>query len=270
MTDGQQAALNISVAGHSFFLTGKSGTGKTFAVEQIFKNLNRANRKIQVTCTTGIACSNFSAFVGAITLHSFSGVKDARGSTKVLLDLVKSNEQACKRWMDTEVLVVDEVSMLSKHLFVTLEYIARVVRGNNLLFGGIQVIACGDFSQLPPVSSSDEEGSSDYVFESQIWHEVLPHSVVLSEVVRQKDLAFVKNLNDVREVHIGDEQQKFVDQHMTGKEIIPEKFGVDFVPEIFCTNDDVDFTNHLYLEELAGALKTYKSTDTGSKTLLKK
>lgn len=56
------------------------------------------------------------------------------------------------RWKVAKCLVIDEVSMLSGDLFEKLEFIARSIRKNALPFGGIQIILCGDFFQLPPVS----------------------------------------------------------------------------------------------------------------------
>lgn len=166
-TRSQQEAINLSVAGHSFFLTGKGGTGKTFTLCSIYKQLTKLKRKVKVTCSTGIACTNLDG-VDATTLHSFAGIKDGRGSTEVLLKLVKNNDTACRRWLDVDTLVIEEISILSKHVFDSLEYIARRIRGNDLLFGGIQIIGSGDFYQLPPVHHcADVYSSNEYTFERQ-------------------------------------------------------------------------------------------------------
>lgn len=237
LTESQQKAVDLSLAGHSFFLTGKSGTGKTFAVENIFDALTCKKHNVKVTCSTGIACSNFPSHVGATTLHSFAGIRDGRGSRQVLLQLVKANEAASRRWREVQTLVVDEISMLSKHIFDTLEFIARSIRENDVLFGGIQIIVSGDFSQLPPVFTkySTNVASQLYAFESRFWDEVLPHTIELDVVMRQNDLEFINFLNDVRVCNIGETQQEYAERYLTSKDIDPVKFGVEFIPELFCS-----------------------------------
>ena len=46
-----------------------------------------------------------------------------------------------------QVLIIDEVSMISAELFQELEFRAREVRHSCLTFGGIQLILSGDFFQ---------------------------------------------------------------------------------------------------------------------------
>lgn len=51
--------------------------------------------------------------------------------------------------------------------FDELEAMARKIRRSKLPFGGIQLICCGDFLQLPPVSKGDEIKS--YAFQARTW-----------------------------------------------------------------------------------------------------
>lgn len=67
-------------------------------------------------------------------------------------------------------------------------------------------------------------------------------------------------MNNVREGKINEDGQEFARRFLANKTLNPCDFGVDFAPEMFCTNDDVDYTNHVYLEGLAGDLKLFKST----------
>ena len=64
-------------------------------------------------------------------------------------------------------MIIDEISMLDADLFELLNEIARKVKGNDLPFGGIQVVAVGDFLQLPPVQREKKEKS--FCFQSGVW-----------------------------------------------------------------------------------------------------
>lgn len=62
-----------------------------------------------------------------------------------------SRKERLYDWKFTEVLIIDEVSMIDPVLFTKLSVIGKMIRGNNKPFGGIQLIVSGDFFQLPPV-----------------------------------------------------------------------------------------------------------------------
>jgi ATP-dependent DNA helicase PIF1 len=98
------------------------------------------------SASTGIAACN----VDGCTLHSFGGVGLAMGTAEELYDKVIKNKNSTNRWRRTKVLVIDEVSMTDGHLFDKIDYIARRIRNTERAFGGIQLIICGDFLQLPP------------------------------------------------------------------------------------------------------------------------
>ena len=103
--------------------------------------------KVAVTAPTGIAATN----VSGVTIHSWAGVGLAKGRPQTIIDKVLKSSVACARWRQAVVLVVDEVSMLDSELFDILEATGRAVRGGQRPFGGLQIVTCGDFYQLPPV-----------------------------------------------------------------------------------------------------------------------
>ena len=74
--------------------------------------------------------------------------------TQVILEKVLRSDRVVKRWRDTEILIIEEFSMLSLRTFKIIHFIAQGVRKSKRTFGGVQIVACGDFKQLPPVSSS--------------------------------------------------------------------------------------------------------------------
>lgn len=72
----------------------------------------------------------------------------------------------------TDVLLLDEVSMISATKWSVLHYRLCLARHNYLPFGGLQVLGFGDFFQLPPV---EKEGTSvKFAFESEFWTAVFP------------------------------------------------------------------------------------------------
>jgi ATP-dependent DNA helicase PIF1 len=126
-----------------------------------------------------------AANIGGTTIHSFAGIGLGQGTGEQLVDFVKKNRKAVGRWMRSEVLIIDEVSMVDGDLFDKLAHIAKRFRrkeGNP--FGGIQLIMTGDFFQLPPVTKN---GQPKFAFEAAAWKECIDVTVNLTKVFRQKD-----------------------------------------------------------------------------------
>lgn len=109
-------------------------------------------------------------------------------------DSVRKNVQEC------DVVLIDEVSMLSRKDFEQLEMVCRIGRDNNWFFGGLQVVASGDFYQLPPVPNALYNDSGAFCFQSDIWDNVFDHRINLDTVVRQSE---PKLINAVRETARG-------------------------------------------------------------------
>ena len=129
-----------------------------------------------------MACSLYDE---AMAIHSFSGMKNARLDVESLVTGILSQESSCtqQRWVETNVLIIDEVSQLCAKNFEIITILAQRVRGIKKLFGGLQLICAGDFFQLPPIKSDVDEGK--YCFESLLWKQVFGHSVMLEKVYRQ-------------------------------------------------------------------------------------
>ena len=120
---------------------------------------------------------------------------------------VRASRGALARWRACSRLVVDEVSMLDARLFDALDAIARAVRNRpDAPFGGIQLVLCGDFFQLPPVArgggGEDDSGTAgaahNYAFAAAAWADAQLAVVTLTEPFRQADPAFVRILAAVR------------------------------------------------------------------------
>jgi len=150
----QQKVMDIVLSGQSLFFTGPAGTGKSLLLKEIIKKLRKIHSKksVFVTASTGIAACN----IGGITIHSFAGIGIGTLPKEDYVKIITRNKPTLKKWQSAKVLIIDEVSMLGADLLDILEYVARQVREDDSLFGGIQVVLCGDFLQLPPVEKKEK------------------------------------------------------------------------------------------------------------------
>ena len=120
---------------------------------------------------------------GAKTLHSWAGIGLANGGIFEVADKVINNYHKAKIWKKTDILIVDEVSMMSKKLFELLNYIGqRTRKAPHLPFGGIQLVFSGDFYQLPPVGNQDEPDTISFCFESVEWATTFKQSISLKTI----------------------------------------------------------------------------------------
>lgn len=200
LTAEQSTILKLALDGVSFFFTGDAGTGKTKTLRSIATCLKHkfGNDHIGVTATTGIAASH----INGETIHSWAGIGIGRGSRYVLLQKAMSNVEATCRWRKCKVLFIDEVSMLDKEAFDSLEFIARKIRECEQPFRGLQIILCGDFRQLPPVVNlscdNDQVQGVQYCFAANSWGSSIKVCVKLSKVHRQRDPELISLLSEIR------------------------------------------------------------------------
>lgn len=99
-------------------------------------------------------------------------------------------------WLNCQRLVIDEISMVEADFFDKLEAVARAVRQQKKPFGGIQLIICGDFLQLPPVTKGSQQ--PQFCFQAKSWRRCVPVILELTEVWRQADQTFISLLQAVR------------------------------------------------------------------------
>ena len=128
--------MNFAMDGHNVFVGGKPGTGKTYIVKRVVSVLQQT-KQVKVTCTTGMACSLYD---DAMTLHSFGGIQNSRMNVDSIVSSIMSRDTCKRRWLETDVLCIDEVSQLSAKNFELMNTLAQRVRGSTKLFGGLQVI----------------------------------------------------------------------------------------------------------------------------------
>lgn len=213
----------------SVFFTGSAGTGKSFLLRSIIEGLCDTARAggLAICASTGIAAIQ----IKGQTLHRFTGI----GLANVPFDtLLKRAWKKKKSWRATSILIIDEISMISGELFDQVEKIARTVRESNLPFGGLQLVICGDFFQLPPVAK--EKG---YAFEASSWKDCISKTIELTEVFRQKDLELVATLNRIRHGICTIKDYQFL---QTANRPLADDDGI-LPTKLYCTNKSVDAEN---------------------------
>ena len=247
----QALALEILHAGKSVMLTGPAGAGKTYVLNQFIRQAKADGKHVSVTATTGLAATH----LGGNTIHAWSGI----GVSDVLAEdfedyLLKSRRDIIEV---TDVLVIDEISMLHDYRLDMVDTVARTVRDDPRPFGGIQVVLCGDFFQLPPVNR-DSGRQGGFVTGSNAWDELDLVVCYLDEQHRQDDQAFLDILNALRG---GDVRRRHA-------EALLERVGSDLqdenITELHTTNIDVEGINHGRLHSLEGETKYYDMVTTGS------
>jgi len=204
----QEHALQLFENGENIFITGPAGTGKTCLINQIVASAIRRRKNYQICAMTGCAALLLGCNVS--TLHSWSGIRLAKGTIEEVCANVEGNKKNTAKWKKIQVLVVDEVSMMSLRLFNILNYIGKRIRNiDSRPFGGIQLVFTGDFYQLPPVGGA-EDGSSSFCFQSENWYNTfsLDNHIVLSTIFRQKDPQYKNILNNIR---VGQIDQSMID-----------------------------------------------------------
>ena len=168
----QSNVLEMVKSGESVFFTGSAGTGKSYLLRRIISTL--PPETTYPTASTGAA----ACLIGGTTLHSFAGIGSGGGSLEKCISLA-SRDQHAQTWRKCRCLIIDEISMVDADLFDKIEGVARAVRRSKEHFGGIQLVVCGDFLQLPPVSKdNDRKGHCFQVrIAPRIWRSFWCHKV---------------------------------------------------------------------------------------------
>ena len=281
----QERALAILQSGRSAFLTGPAGSGKTYVLQQFLAAIDRAadlpeappatgrfgrlaqrqayqkgkrqarTRTVAMTASTGLAATH----INGQTIHSWSGI----GAHRRLPDnffqrLSPARVEVIKT---TDILVIDEVSMIHDYQLDLIDQVCRRLRRNETPFGGLQVIFSGDFFQLPPVGSREGgEGEAQFVTHSQAWIELDPVVCYLEAQFRQTDNQLLGILQAIRDGNLTEQHRR---QLLACRREPPVG---QIIPELYCTNRAVDEINRQHLDRLPGSARTFWGEITGQKT----
>lgn len=250
----QLQALQLMMAGRSVFLTGAPGAGKTYVLNDFIRLAKRRGKNIAVTASTGIAATH----IGGTTIHSWSGlgILDVLSEHDVARLSAKSN--LIKRYNATDILVIDEISMLHGCRLDMVNVLAKRLRQNPAPFGGMQVVLVGDLFQLPPVTRGGQ--IEDFAHLSAAWSELDPVVCYLTEQHRVArgdtllDLLGAMRRGDVNELHEMALQERL--QKRPATEVT--------VTRLYSHNVDVDGINQKHLAALKTEQKMYTMFATGA------
>lgn len=221
----QQEAFDRIIAGENLFVTGPGGAGKSYLIRTIVETFMTLDKRCAVTAITG--CAAILLNCQARTLHGWAGIGLGTDTLSVLIDKVIANRRALQRWRTTDLLIIDEISMLLPELFYKLDLIGQHVRNSTAPFGGIQLMFTGDFCQLPPIhgktvcschtsgtnhsascsawkagtSSTEKKASAFFAFQTPLWNKIFghEHTIILKQNMRQVgDPLFQAALTEIR------------------------------------------------------------------------
>ena len=240
----QELALAILMSGRSALLTGAAGTGKTHLLNTFIAQARDLGKKLAAT------------HLGGNTIHSWSGIGVSDHLVNNFFDrLSKTRREVITK---TDVLVIDEISMLHDFRLDMVDRVLRGVRENDQPFGGVQLVMSGDFFQLPPINRPGEQGGGFVVY-SEVWQELQPAVLYLERQYRQNDEHLLEILTALRNDDI---RRHHAEMLLARTEVQPPDGDIT---ELHTVNVDVDAINTQKLAELAGEERRYQQTTTGSK-----
>ncbi|MGB0886809.1 MAG: AAA family ATPase [Vicingaceae bacterium] len=255
----QEKALAILKSGKNVFLTGSAGTGKTYVLNQYIDYLKERKVKVAVTASTGIAATHMNG----MTIHSWSGIGVKEFITQGNLVSMNSKKYLKDHLEKVKVLIIDEISMLHKNQINAVDVVLRYFKKNEEAFGGIQVVVCGDFFQLPPIGNQGEASKDKFAFMAEAWVKAKLSVCYLTEQYRQNDNDLNLILNEIR---TGDLSEKsYATLQNASKNVLDENVEPT---KLYTHNYDVDRINAQHLSQLSGTPKKFKAKTSGNKKLV--
>jgi ATP-dependent DNA helicase PIF1 len=248
----QALALEILLAGESALVTGPAGAGKTYLLNQFIRLAKAEGRHVSITATTGLAATH----LGGTTIHSWAGIGVSDELPNGFVDHVSKGRRDIIE--KTDVLIIDEISMLHDFRLDMVDAACRLVRKKpDEPFGGIQVVMSGDFFQLPPINRNDSRNGG-FVVNSDAWRELDLAICYLQEQHRQDDDTLLSILDAMR---ADDVRRHHAQALLERTEVeLPEAH----ITRLYTVNIDVDTINQEKLDQLEGDEYTYSQSTTGS------
>ena len=250
----QHHALAVLKAGYNVVLTGAAGSGKTTVLLDFIQDARANGKVVAVTATTGLAATHLNG----TTIHSWSGIGIHDSLSEHMLQSLP--KQRLDTIQKTDILVIDEISMLHDYRLDMIDTILRHARRSERPFGGIQVVLSGDFFQLPPINRAGGRQGS-FVHRSRAWQEADFNVCYLTTNYRQQqDESYAELLQAIRDNTMSEVQYERL-QSRIGAFVDP----FETVTKLYTTNVDVDSVNSKKLETIKESTVRYFMETTGKK-----
>ncbi len=253
----QDQALNTLKLGKNVFLTGAPGAGKTYLLGEYIKYLQSHNIDAAITAYTGIAASH----INGRTLHSWAGIGGPPRPLEQERDRVRANQFLLARIQEAKVLIIDEVSMLHPGEFDRVDFVCKTARNSIEPFGGLQLICCGDFFQIPPVNQEGEQ----FVMDSAAWKEADMKVCYLHEQHRHGDPKLLNILNEIRQGKLSGKSRQQLASRIKAKVNAPIGLA-----SLYTHLENVDELNNAELQKLKEDLVVYEVYENGPAKLVEK
>ncbi len=201
LSDTQELAFDMFKESKNLLIIGAAGTGKSKLINEMkYYITQQTMQKIVVTATTGVAAYN----INGLTINAFLGIGTGDQDIDTIIRKVQRKPPLRDRIRNVDILVIDEISMMSAELFEKINALCQTIRRSAAPFGGIQMVLTGDFLQMSPVFNKNVElmGEQDtrLLFESSIFNKYFNKNNIinLKQNFRQTDAKFLKILQNVR------------------------------------------------------------------------
>ena len=249
----QTQALAVMLAGNSVFLTGPPGAGKTYVLNEFIRRMQKKHKTVAITASTGIAATH----IGGTTIHSWSGLGIRESLSEWDRERLATTERLVKRYNATDVLVIDEVSMLHGKRLDLVNEACKLLRRSEAPFGGLQVVLVGDLFQLPPVNRGGE--MVDFAHLSEAWQELNPKICYLTEQHRQQDDGLLDLLTAMRRGDINEMHESLLQERLQRHPDEDEP-----VTRLYAHNMDVESINQQHLDAINQDVKMFVMQTKGS------
>lgn len=250
----QLRAVELVESGKSTFLSGMAGTGKSAVTGVI---VGRSRNAIDLCATTGIAALNLQQqfkertglHVRTSTIYRYAGIGLGPNPGQsfedyyfyLCRDMPRSRRAAFQRIRSANTVVIDEISMLPGRILNYLDFHFRIIRNaRDIPFGGVQIVAVGDFLQLPPVTKTRVY---DWAFLSDAWRAADMSNCYLNKIFRQNEPVLINALNDFRVGRVRGETADALSKRIA-------RFPDRNIPRLFTHNVQVDKWNLYQLEAI--------------------
>lgn len=281
----QAEVVELAASGRNIFYTGSAGSGKSTVLRALVQRLTHMGKRVRVVAPTGRAALAINGtttwtFAGWSPNSHKLGVEQLRAAAR------KKGGAARRRFRRTDVVIVDEVSMVENLHLERLSQVMKAARhkrgyaAEGYAFGGVQVIVTGDFAQLPPVRpfrhcmecggemGLDEEDEmhrcgrcgaeyhegEKWAFRSKAWEECDFAYVHLDTIHRQRDAEFISLLEKCR---LGEaftpEEVKLLMNHET---------NTTGAVELYSTREEVRLVNERGFRNLVAKSYSFQCRDT--------